>query len=1454
MINRIIEFSIRNKFIIGLFTIALIAWGIYSITQLPVDAVPDITNNQVQVISIAPTLATQEVEKFITSPIEVSVATIPDVIELRSISRLGLSVVTIVFRDRADIYKARQQISERLKNAETQIPEGVTHPELAPVSTGLGEVYQYLVKPRTGYGSRYSLTDLRTIQDWIIKRELLSTPGVAEVNSYGGYVKEYEVAINPERLKSMNISVLEIFEALEKNNQNTGSAYIEKNPNSFFIRGIGLVNSIEDIGKIVVKVTPEKMPVLVRDIADIHIGHAIRYGAFVCDTSESVGGVVMMLKGSNASQVVKNVKARMEVIKSSLPQGVVIEPFLDRTDLVERAIGTVTKNLLEGGLIVVFVLVLLLGNIRAGFVVASVIPLAMLFAIAMMNVFGISGNLMSLGAIDFGLIVDGAVIIVENVVHRLTKLKSGQADMEKISRNLLDQTVMDSAKRMMNPATFGQIIILIVYLPILSLVGIEGKMFRPMALTVGFAILGALILSLTYVPMISSLVLNRKKTRSVNFADRIMFYLQKGFDPVFRYSLKHKGVILIISAILLTGTIFLFSRLGGEFIPVLEEGDLASGIITLQGGSLSNTVETVKKANKILKENFPEVRYAVCKVGAGEIPTDPTPVETGDYIIAMADKKSWTSAITREEMVDKMKEKVGIIPGVTFSFQQPISMRFNELMTGSKQDVAVKIFGDNLDSLAHEAEQVERLISNIRGVEDVQVEKVTGSPQISVIYNRDKIAQYGLNITDVNKILRTAFAGNAAGVVFEEEKRFDLVIRFEEDFRKDIENVRHLYFPLPDGRQIPLEEIATIDMRTGTAQVSRENARRRITVSFNVRNRDVQSIIADIKKAVSQNLKLPSGYYITFGGQFENLLEAQKRLSIAVPLALILIFILLFLTFHSFRQSLLIFSAVPLAAIGGVVGLYLRGMNFSISAGVGFIALFGVAVLNGIVLIAEFNRLTKEEPVLDIYGRVIKGLKIRLRPVIMTATVASLGFLPMALSTSAGAEVQKPLATVVIGGLISSTFLTLVVLPILYIIFSGKIRFKSGGASLTAVIAAILISTAIFPVKGRSQGLHPKVYNLKQAIDRALTFNGFMRSSLLEIENQKVLRQTAWNIDKTTFGFQYGQFNSNANDNEFSVNQTFEFPSTYINQTRLAKASIKNAEIKSEFTKNEIIGQVKSAYYQLIFCLARLNLLQFQDSLYGNFLHAAQLRYQKGETNLLEKVTAESQLLAVKNQIKQALADIHIQECTLQTLLNEKSEIIISDSLLTKLTMIIPDDSASLASNPLISYLEQQTRIHRLEKRVEFSKLTPDLMIGYFNQSNTDISSGGRFDGFQAGLGIPIFFAAQKGKVESAKINEEIAQNNLEFQKITLQHQLHILIQEYYKYRESLDYYEHSALQQAGIIITQADKSYKSGAIDYMEYVQNLKQGIEIKSNYLETVNSYNQSVISIEKIINHYQ
>ena len=1074
MINRIISFSVKNKFIIGLFVLALIGWGTYSLTRLPIDAIPDITNNQVQIISLAPSLAVQEVESFITAPIEVAVANIPDIIELRSISRLGLSVITVVFKDKVDVYWARQQLGERLKEAEEVIPSGLAQISLAPISTGLGEIFQYRLAVEKGYEKEYNPMELRTIQDWVVRREMLGTPGVADINSYGGFVKQYEIAVNPERLRGMNLTLTDIFNALEKNNENTGSAYIDKNPTAYFIRGIGLVKSIEDIEKIFVKTTNTGIPVLIRDIATVQYGSAIRYGAFVVDTAEAVGGVVMMLKGANGHEVIDNVETRIQSIQKSLPKEVRIEPYLNRSDLVGRAIGTVSRNLIEGALIVIFILVLLLGNVRAGLVVASVIPLSMLFAISVMNLLGVSGNLMSLGAIDFGLIVDGAIIIVESVVHRIFQSRQQYKTGTKLTQEQMDENVLDSSKQMMSSATFGQIIILIVYLPIMALVGIEGKMFRPMAQVVTFALIGAAILSLTYVPMASALFLSKTTEHKPNFSDRLMDWIRKAFNPVIGFSLRHKFLVSVSAISLFVFSLFLFSRLGGEFIPQLEEGDLASGVMTLQGGSLTNTVDKVIIANRILLENFPEVKHAVCKIGAGEIPTDPTPMETGDYIITLKDKDEWTSAKTREELVGKMEEKLVTLAGVKFEFQQPIQMRFNELMSGSKQDIAIKIFGDDLTILAEKATEVEKVIRTISGVVDINVEKVTGLAQIQVDYNRDRLAQYGLSVEDVNSVLRAAFAGSQAGVVFDEEKRFGLVVRLDKDYRKNLDDIKNLTVALPDGHQIPFEQLADISTKSGPAQVSRENTRRRITIGFNVRNRDIQSVIKDVMAQVDTKIQLPTGYYVSYGGQFKNLEAAQKRLSIAVPVALLLIFVLLYFTFHSVKQSLLIFTAVPMSAIGGVFALWLRGMNFSISAGIGFIALFGVAVLNGIVLIAEFNRLEKEG-ITDITERVQKGLRNRLRSVILTGAAPALGFLPMVISTSAGAEVQKPLATVVIGGLITATLLTLIILPVFYIYFSSnkfKFRLKGGSAKkLAAIILLFGVTSVLNNLNGQqSQG------------------------------------------------------------------------------------------------------------------------------------------------------------------------------------------------------------------------------------------------------------------------------------------------------------------------------------------------------------------------------------------------
>ena len=1049
MLNKIIHFSIKNKLIVGVMTLALIIWGVWSATKLPVDALPDVTNNQVQVITRAPTLAAQEVEQFITYPVEKSLSNIQGVVEMRSFSRFGLSVITVVFNESVNIYFARQLISEELKEAEKQIPKGAGTPELAPVTTGLGEVYQYVIHPKKGSEQKYSAMDLRTMQDWIVARQLTGIQGVAEVTGFGGISKQYEVAVNPDRLKAMNVTIPEIFTALEKNNANTGGAYIDRKPNAYFIRGVGLVKTFADIGNIVIKHQGSGIPVLIRDVATVQFGSPPRYGAMTYNgEKEVVGGIVLMMKGANSASVVELVKERMKTVKKSLPEDVEIEAFLDRTNLIDRAINTVKTNLIEGALIVILVLVLFLGNLRAGLIVASAIPLSLLFALSLMNLFGVSANLMSLGAIDFGLIVDGAVIIVEATLHFLSaeKLKG------RLTQQQMDNAVGGSARRMMSSAAFGQIIILIVYLPILSLQGVEGKMFRPMAETVGFAILGALLLSLTYIPMMSALFLSKNIRHRKTFAGKMMDFFQHMYTPLIKGAVKIKYAVVSIALALLIISIFIFKNMGGEFIPTLEEGDYAIEFVLPQGSSLSQTTETVMMAERMLRK-FPEVKMVVGKTGSADVATDPMPPEASDLLVILKDKKEWTTTKNFYALADMMGDKLSNIPGVIAEPSQPIQMRFNELMTGIRQDVAIKIFGENLDSLVAYADKVAKVIRPVKGITKPQVERVEGLPQITVEYDRARLAGYGLNIEDVNHVISTAFAGEVAGAVYENERRFDLVLRLDSSHRTSLDDVSNLYVPMSDGNQIPLSQVATVSFKTGPAQISREAGKRRIYVSFNVSGRDVSSVVKEVQQRLSEKIKLPTGYYFTYGGTFENLQKASARLMIVVPLALLLILFMLYLTFSSIKEAALIFTAIPMSAIGGVFALLIRGMPFSISAGVGFIALFGVAVLNGIVLISTFNQLQKDG-MSDTLQRVLEGTRIRLRPVLMTAAVASLGFLPMALSSGAGAEVQKPLATVVIGGLITATILTLIVLPCLYIIFSKKNKsmMKTAASGITAIL------------------------------------------------------------------------------------------------------------------------------------------------------------------------------------------------------------------------------------------------------------------------------------------------------------------------------------------------------------------------------------------------------------------
>ena len=1432
---------------------ALILWGIWSATQLPIDAVPDITNNQVQIITTSPSLAAQEVERLITFPIEVNMASIPGLIEVRSISRFGLSVVTIVFTDNTDIYWARQQVNERLKTAMEQIPTGVGIPDLAPVTTGLGEIYQYVIHPKKGFEKKYSAMELRTLQDWVIRRQLLGTRGVADVSSFGGYLKQYEIAINPDKLRSMNISIGEVFSALETNNQNAGGAYIDKQPNAWFIRTEGLATTIEDLNKVVVKNTSNGTPILVRDVATVQYGHAVRYGAMTRNNEgEVVGAVVMMLKGENSNEVIANVKNRMEQIKKTLPEGLEIEAYLDRTKLVDRAIGTVATNLIEGALIVIFVLILFLGNFRAGLVVASVIPLSMLFAVAMMNLFGVSGNLMSLGAIDFGLIVDGAVIIVEATLHHIV----GKKYLHKLSQDEMDREVFESASKIRNSAAFGEIIILIVYLPILALVGVEGKMFKPMAQTVAFSILGAFILSLTYVPMVSALFLNKQTSPKRTISDKMMEFFQGIYTPALNFALRGKVVVIATSFVLFVISFFIFKNMGGEFIPTLDEGDFAVETRILTGSSMMQTVEVALKAGDILTKKFPdEVIQVIGKIGASEIPTDPMPLEACDLMIILKDKHEWKAATSRDELANKMQEALEEIPGVDYSFQQPIQMRFNELMTGARQDVAIKIYGEDLDELSAVANKLGKLIRPIEGLKDLYIEEVTGLPQIVVKFDREKIAQFGLNINEMNKIISSGFAGATAGLIYEGEKRFDLVVRLDQAHRQGLRDVQNLFVTTSKGIQIPLSQVADIGFKLGPNQIQRDDTKRRITVAFNVRGRDVESIVSEIQQKVDKQLKLPVGYYLTYGGQFKNLVEAKTRLSIAVPIAMALIFLLLYFTFNSFKQSILVFSAIPLSAIGGVLALWLRDMPFSISAGVGFIALFGVSVLNGIVLIGEFNNLRKQG-MTDLNDIVQKGTATRLRPVLMTALVASLGFLPMALSHGSGAEVQKPLATVVIGGLLTATLLTLLVLPLLYIISENGFRFKTSKLLLLLVPLGLLLG---FPNTSKAQTI--KEISLEEAVSTALQNNKGIDAANYAIAQNKFAKKTATEIGKTNVSLIYGQYNSYVNDNSINVSQAIPFPTVMYRQGQYYQSTIQSAEYSKQIAENELMFRVKSAYYSLQFAKAKQATLLRQDSVFVTFLKSAELRYKTGETNVLEKATAQSQLYELRNLKTQNDSDILIYQSQLQTLMNTQEKVTSIGTSLTRRLLEIPIDTEAVATNPGYLYLQQQVKVAQAAKNVEQAKLMPDLIVGYFNQSLTGTTNyydqnvvaapTTRFQGVTLGIAMPLWGRPQWGRIKANEALKNTAQANLELHQKNLEGQYFQAFQEYVKFKNSLQYYETTALPTADIISKNALKNYQSGNIGYIEFSQGLNRVLDIQTNYLSILSHYNQALINIEFLIN---
>lgn len=1437
MLEKIIDFSVRNKLIIILFTLTIAAFGLYAILHIPVGAVPDITNNQIQVITTSGNLSTQEIEQFITTPVEMEMANLPGVKEIRSISKFGISVVTVVFAENLGTYLPRQLLAEKIKTASANIPEAYGSPEMGPITTGLGEIYQYIVDVKPEFRGKYTPMDLRTIQDWIIKRRLSGINGVVEINSWGGYLKQYEVAVIPSRIKSLGISLMEVFDALENNNGISGGGYIEKTNQSYFIRGDGQARTIEDIENIVVK-NNGGIPIFIKDLANVKYGHANRFGAITANgKGETVLGQIMMLKNANSKEVINEVKSRVDDIQKNLPEGVFINPILERSELISKTSFTVVENLILGAIIVLFIVVLLLGNFRSALVIASMIPLALLFTIGMMFIFGIDANLMSLGALDFGIIIDGAVIIVEFIAIKMALQKDEILASENNERQgLMDKISISGASRMIQSAIFGQVIILIVFIPILSLSGVEGKMFRPMALSFSFAIIGAMILGLTWLPVASSLFLKPGKTSKQNISDWLMKKIHQSYYPVIKWSCGHKRIVLGAAIVSLLFTGFLFTRIGGEFVPTLDEGDFVIQPVLKTGTSLSKTVEMTTQMENILIKNFPdEVEQIVSRIGAAEVPTDPMSMEEIDMIIKLKPKNDWTLAKNKEELADKFKDALSIIPGVEYEFTQPIEMRFNELITGVRSDIAIKVFGEDLDYINQKALEIKNLVANVPGASDVIIEKTAGLPQIKVNYNRSKIAYYGVDINTLNTTLSAAFGGKTAGVIFEGEKRFDMVIRFDKQNRTDIEDIRQLQVPVSNGKMIPLYELADIQYTYGPAKISHDNAHRRVVVSLNVRNRDLQSVITDIQHKIDENIKLKAGNYIQYGGQFENLQNASKRLMLAVPVALLLIFIFLHFAFKSFKDAIMIFTAIPLATVGGVFFLWMRGMPFSVSAGIGFIALFGIAVLNGIVLIEHLKEL-QHQGMSNIHELILTGTKNRLRPVLLTAGAAAMGFLPMALSTGAGAEVQRPLATVVIGGLITSTMLTMIALPLLFEVFynvKGVKFFPLRFIRHSLPIIIVLISIPALSGFGQTPDL-----KLNAAIDTALIYNKQIAAYTLKVEESKVLKKTAFAPDKTIFS--YGTDQNNIAEKGYPLKvwgaeQSFSFPTLYSAESRSKQIEISITEAQLNNQKNELRQNVSNAYFNYQILLNKQKLYQTLDSLYDVLLSHSEERFDIGDAGRLEVLNLRAKKNQFSIQLDAIKVNINNAYKQLKSSMNYDRDFTISlEPEILPQILSVPD------SLPVFNLLINEASYHNSLIRVEKNKMLPDLSVNYFLGSN-QYENGKIYHGFQVGVAVPLFYGSYNARINAAKLSAK-SQNLLAEQEIaSINNQLKELLSEQLKYKAMLTNYNTSGKALMDELLKTAIKSYRIGEINFFQFVDSYETAIDIQLEYFDNVLQYNQ-------------
>lgn len=1432
MFKAIVHFSIQKKLFVGLTTLFLLLGGIYAMMTLPIDAVPDITNNQVQIVTVSPTLAPQEVEQLITMPIEIAMSNIMNVEEIRSVSRFGLSLVTVVFKESVPTLDARQLINEQIQTVAGEIPTELGTPELMPITTGLGEIYQYVLSVEPGYEEKYDAMELRTIQDWIVKRQLSGIPGIVEINSFGGYLKQYEVAVDPDALYSLNITIGEVFEALNRNNQNTGGSYIEKINKAYYIRSEGMIGKIKDIERIVIT-NRGGIPIHISDVGSVRFGSAKRFGAMTKDgEGECVGGIAMMLKGANANVVTKELEARVERVQKMLPEGVRVEPYLNRSELVDRNISTVIRNLIEGALIVFIVLIIFLGNVRAGLIVASVIPLAMLFAFILMRVFGVSANLMSLGAIDFGIVVDGSIVILEGILaHIYSRRLMGRT----LSAEEMDREVEAGAGHVARSATFAVLIILIVFFPLLTLTGIEGKYFTPMAKTLVFCIIGALILSLTYVPMMASLFLKRTISSKPTFADRFFGKLNGVYRRTLHFCLRHIWGTIACSFAALAVSLFLFTRLGAEFIPTLDEGDFAMQMTLPAGSSLTHSIELSKQAEETLMKNFPEIKHVVAKIGTAEVPTDPMAVEDADIMIVMKPFKEWTSASSRAEMVEKMKASLEPITGAEFNFSQPIQLRFNELMTGAKADIAIKLYGEDMAELYKKAKEASLFVEQVPGAADVIVEQAMGLPQLVVHYDRAKIARYGMNIEELNTIIRTAYAGEAAGVVFENERRFDLVLRLDNDKVADL-NLDKLFVRTAEGIQIPVSEVATIELVNGPLQINRDATKRRIVIGVNVRDADIQKVVRTIQETLDKHIKLKPGYYFEYGGQFENLQNAIDTLTIVIPVALSLILLLLFFAFKSVTYSLVVFSTVPLSLIGGILALWLRGLPFSISAGVGFIALFGVAVLNGILMINHFNNLRKQTKYQMTTNRILaKGCPHLLRPVFLTGLVASLGFVPMAIAKSAGAEVQRPLATVVIGGLIVSTILTLIIIPVFYRLVNSSAAWKRQ-RWLKRLLPFLLFLGILFPTHAQ------QTVSLEEAVTIALENHPRLKTATASIERSRASRGESWEVSPTTFNYSWGQINGETrNDNQMEITQSLGSLLTPFYKNALVNRQVATGEYYRDLVKKEITAEVKRAwaYYQYAFHLCALYKEQIEWA--GRLRKASQLRYEQGDITLLERNMSSTLVADLQTRLSQAEEELQLATRRFSWTCYSDSPLLPMDTTL----VLFPARVAEIAPSDIhLNYFRSVADEKKAMLRIERSRFFPELSVGYVRQKIAPLSG---LDSWMVGISFPVLFFPQHSRVRQAKIDSYIARTEAESNIRQLNNKVEELSVALRKEGEHIRYYTTGALPEAEALLKSATVQFKESETDITQFVQSLNAAREIRRGYIEAVYAYNISALELE-------